>query len=454
MITLSKQFRKYFVITAMVSIAFITIITNIGINLFFTDYIRETRSRDDEKVVQYVEQVYIDYNGLNSQSFMSIMHYAYSDNLTIRIKDIDNRVIWDSSTSDNMHSMMQRDKNKIDTTVVYNNYSYSYLGKQIGSIDVGRPKSIISSIEDKQFLSTINGIFAIAFIFTLGVAILTSSNISRKFLKPIYKIRENANYIKNGQYKDLNEVITNTFELNDLSISMNELADRLDYQEHLRKRMTTDMAHELRTPIATIQSHIEAFIDGVWVPSVEKLSIVHDEVNRLTKLINELSDLSLIESDDIKLNKSSVNMSLLLNNILKTFEPLFISKNININNEIPKNIELSGDEEILQRVFINILSNAFKYTNENGNVRINVVQIGDVINIVIEDTGIGIPKEDIKHIFERFYRSDISRNRVSGGTGIGLTISKALIQAHGGNIKVESEEGIGTRVIITLNKSE
>jgi signal transduction histidine kinase len=277
---------------------------------------------------------------------------------------------------------------------------------------------------------------------------ISSSRISRRFLEPIYLIKENARLIQDGKYKKLNEVRTNTFELHDLSQSVKELAERLEYQDTLRKRMTSDIAHELRTPLSTVQSHIEAFMDGVWEASPEKLSIIHNEIFRLTKLIKDLSDLSIIESDEIKLNKSRFNLSMLINNVIESFQLLFSEKNIHVQAEIQSGIELWGDADRLNQVFINILSNAFKYTNENGSVRISLEKQTDLIRAIVEDTGIGIPKEDIKHIFERFYRSDLSRNRGTGGTGIGLTITKAIIEAHNGRISVESEEGKGTKVII------
>lgn len=449
---ISRQLGKCFIFISILSIVFITIISNVSINLFFSNYIKESRSRDDLKVVQYVEQVYNYNNELNSQALMSITHYAFSEAVTVRIRDLENNVVWDGSTPDAMHSMME-ESSANDKSLVFRNYPFRYKGNQVGTIDVGRPKSIISSLEDKQFLRTINGVFAVAFLFSVAIAILSSARISRKFLRPIYQIKENAKLIENGNYKKLNEVSTNTYELHDLSVSVKELAERLDYQDTLRRRMTSDIAHELRTPLATIQSHIEAFMDGVWEPNQEKLSIIHDEILRLTKLIKELSDLSIIESDEIRLNKREVNLSTLLINTVESFEPLFISKNINLQKEVQGDIELLCDADHLKRVFVNILSNAYKYTNENGNVRVCLGLLKDVIRITVEDTGIGIPKEDIKHVFERFYRSDLSRNRGTGGTGIGLTITRALIEAHGGSVRIESEEGQGTKVIIEFVKS-
>jgi len=399
------------------------------------------------KIVQYVEQVYSNNNGLNSQSLMNIMHYAYSEAVIVQLRNSQNKIVWSSGTPETMHNIMGGNDSN-DNSLAFRSYPFNYKDSKIGTIDVGRPKSIISSIEDKQFLRTINIVFAAAFLFSVIIAILSSSRISKKFLEPIYLIKENAKLIKNEKYKELNEVRTNTYELHDLSVSVKELAEKLEYQAALRKRMTSDIAHELRTPLATIQSHIEAFMDGVWEPNSEKLTIIHDEIFRLTKLIKDLSDLSNVESDEIKLKKSEINLSALMNNIAESFEPLFISKSINFKKEIQSNVKLSGDADRLNQVFTNILSNAYKYTNENGIVRVGLKQLKDVIRVTVEDTGIGIPKEDIKHVFERFYRSDLSRNRGTGGTGIGLTITKAYIEAHDGRIRIESEEGNGTKVII------
>ncbi len=451
MIKISDQLRKYFVTISILSIAFITITTNLSINYFFSDYIRDSRSRDDVKVVQYVEQVYSNYEEFNSESLMIIMHYAFSEDVVIQIRDRDNNISWNSSTFGIDYGITDEYINN-ESNFSFRNYLFMYNGENIGSIDVGRPKSIISNIEDEKFLITINSIFGIASLLTLIIAYRSSNSISKKFLNPIYVIKENAKLIEQGKYKKLNEVETNTFELHELSVSVKELAERLNYQEALKRRMTTDIAHELRTPLAAIQSHIEAFMDGVWEPNDERLAVIHGEILRLTHLIKELSELSIVEDDEIKLYADNVDLSVTLNDITDSYEPMFIEKNIKLNKNIQDNIVIVGDIDYLKRIFANILSNAYKYTNENGTVNVSLSQINDKIKISVSDTGIGIPKEDLKHIFERFYRSDLSRARETGGTGIGLTITKALVEAHGGTIKIDSEVGKGTDVIIELNK--
>lgn len=450
MTRINRQLGKYFILITMLSIAFVTIVANVGINIFFSDYIKVNRDKDDLRFVNYIEQGYIDYNELNSQFMMSLAHYAASEAVTVRLRDMNNNIVWNSVTFDEMRGIMGKIDN--DNNITFRNYPFYNNGKQIGTVDVGRPKSIFSTLEDKQFLSTINFVFAIAFIFSIIIAILSSSHLSKKFLKPIYQLKENAKLIEVGKYKKLKEVDTNTSELHDLSLSVKNLAEKLDYQEGLRKRMTSDIAHELRTPLATIQSHIEAFMDGIWKPDNEKLSVIHDEITRLAKLIKNLSDLAVVENDDIKLNRERLNLSKLLINITENFEPLFNTKNIRLQKDIQEDIEFNGDTDKLNQVVINILSNAYKYTNENGLVNLNLTKLKDKIQITVEDSGIGIPKEDIKNVFERFYRSDISRSRGTGGTGIGLTISKAIVEAHDGRIWIESEVEKGTKVIIEFEK--
>lgn len=450
--SISEQLRKNFIFIAALSIAFVTIISNISINIFFSNYIKESRTRDDLKVVSYVETVYEDYHDLTPDAIMSIIHYAFSESVTVVLKNTSGKTMWSSNSGEMMSGMEGIEVE--DSTLEFRNYPLEHGGKTIGSIDVGRSRSIINSLEDREFLNAINFVFAVAFMFSMIIAIISSLRVSRRFLQPIYRIRENINLIELGRYKDLRTVDTNTWELHQMSLSIKELSERLNQQEVLRRRMTSDMAHELRTPLATLQSHIEAFIDGVWQPDLEKLSIVYEEVIHLTRLIKELSDLSIIENDEIKINKSEIDLSTLINTIADSFEPLVGSKNITLKKSIEENVFVEGDRDHFNRIFINILSNGYKYTNEGGEIFVELRSLEKYISVVIKDTGIGIPKEDINLVFERFYRSDMSRSRGTGGTGIGLTITKTLVEANGGTIRLKSEQGMGTEVICQFEKTK
>jgi signal transduction histidine kinase len=216
--------------------------------------------------------------------------------------------------------------------------------------------------------------------------------------------------------------------------------------------LTQDISHELRTPLTILQSHIEAISDGIWEPTPEKLAICKNEVERLIKLVEQLKDLTDIENHTIAREIERYNLSESIMQILEAFTLEFKEKDIKLVTNITQNVYIYGDKDKIGRAIINIISNALKYTNPWGSVYVSLNDAKNDIKITIEDTGIGIDQKDLPYIFERFYRSDESRSRKTGGTGIGLTIAKTLIETHGGKITVESQKGRGTRFTVVLPK--
>lgn len=448
--SLGEELRNNFIFVSVLSIAFVAVIANVSINMFFSSYLKESRIRDDEKVLGYVETVYKDYKELTPDAIMSIIHYAFSESVTVILKEDNGKVLWSSNSGEMMYCLDGRAVE--ESTLDFRSYEVNLEGSNIGIIEVGRIKSIISAIEDKKFIGAINLVFVLAIIFSVVIARISSSRVSRRFLKPIYTIRENVNLIEQGKNKVLLPVETDSEELHNMAKSIEELWWRLQQQEALRRRMTTDMAHEVRTPLATLQSHIEAFMDGIWKPDMEKLSIVHGEVMHLSRVIKELSDLAIIENDEIQIKKKRINLSKTLKDLGEGFETMAMDKGITMEYKIEDNIFIEGDHDHLKRIFINLLSNSYKYTNEGGKILVELGSKENKVKVVIKDTGIGIPEKDLKLVFERFYRSDISRSRGTGGTGIGLTITKTLVEANGGTIAVESQVGKGTSIICEFVK--
>lgn len=227
------------------------------------------------------------------------------------------------------------------------------------------------------------------------------------------------------------------------------MAASLEEQEYLRRQMTGDIAHELRTPVTNISSYMELMIDDVMEPTPERLKSCYDELSRLSGLIADLERLESAESGEITLNKEDVELLRLSETILKSFETGIHEKNINTR-IIGEEVHLWADRGKISQVIANLLSNALKYTDENGNITISVKQKKDSAELIVEDTGIGISKEEQDRVFERFYRTDKSRTRKTGGAGIGLSITKAIVQAHRGTITCESEPGTGSRFIVIL----
>jgi len=240
-----------------------------------------------------------------------------------------------------------------------------------------------------------------------------------------------------------------TRELYELTHAVNQMAESLEKQEKIRKRITLDVAHELRTPLANISSHLEAIIEGVWEPTTERLQSCYDEVQRITALVSDLERLRQAESENLKLHKTQVNLLELSQTVISNFEADINAKELScFANGEP--VIILADKTRIQQVITNLISNAIKYSYTGGKIRVIIKRENMTGVIIVQDEGIGIPENELKLVFERFYRTDKSRNRKTGGAGIGLTIVKSIVEAHGGQISVKSKEGNGSSFIVAL----
>jgi len=225
--------------------------------------------------------------------------------------------------------------------------------------------------------------------------------------------------------------------------------------EQIRKDFFANVSHELKTPITSIKGFTETLLDGAMKDQAlceNFLSIILSESDRMQSLIQDLLDLSKIEQQGFKLEISKVNLQTVIDEIFQMLSQKAQEKNIEFKNYIKNPLIVAGDALRLKQVFINLIDNALLYTQSGGKVFITASETENSVSIRVSDTGVGIGKEEIPRIFERFYRVDKARSRNSGGTGLGLAIVKHLVEAHKGNIEVESRLGQGTTFIVTLNK--
>lgn len=218
----------------------------------------------------------------------------------------------------------------------------------------------------------------------------------------------------------------------------------LERQESLRKQLTADVAHELRTPLTAVSTHLEMMIDGVWQPSQERLQVCYDEIERLGKMVSDLERLAKIEGEALTLEKSPQELLALVTAVARGF-----SADIAITGE--KTV-VPVDPARISQVISNLISNAVKYGKQDLKIRIAVQNSPKYGRIIVEDNGIGIAESDLPFLFERFYRAEKSRNRATGGTGLGLTICKNIVESHGGKISVKSRLGQGSRFLVELPK--
>lgn len=297
----------------------------------------------------------------------------------------------------------------------------------------------------KDMKNLIIGISLLMIIVVIAVSVFLSQKIS----KPIIVVSKMTDFIKMGGYDQKLEYESSIVEIDNLINSINELSRELYKMENMRKNLTSDISHELRTPLTSIQTHLEAMIDGIWEPSKERLNSVNEEVIRLSHLVNQLKNLAKFDSYEDKLNLKNENLTQLIKNIIYNNESYALDKNIRIKYEL-EDINANIDKEKISQVIINLISNAIRYTNLNGEILIKLYKKSDFIKIIVKDNGIGIPEESLDYIFERFYRVDKSRCRNTGGTGVGLTICKSIVDLHKGKIEVKSKLNEGSEFIITL----
>lgn len=291
------------------------------------------------------------------------------------------------------------------------------------------------------------GVGAASLCCALILGLIMAEGLSR----PILKVINIAEMISKGDYSQKIQKKSNIEEIDKLTTAINSLGISLHEQEKLRERLTRDVSHELRTPLSTLQSHMEALIDGIWEPTPDRLISCHEEILRLKRLVGDLEKLAQYESENLVLNKTKFNIGEVIKNIVLNFEKEFLNKGVSLIFH-EKDIISYLDKDKISQVVVNLISNALKYTPKDGKVEVQIYEEETYIELSVKDTGIGISQDDLPYVFERFYRADESRNKLTGGAGIGLTISKSIVNAHGGSITVDSIIDQGTNFMVKIPK--
>lgn len=462
-LSLVKKLSLGFLAAVLGALIITSIISNIMINKKFNQYLVDEHKEKLNKITKIIEDIYDEKTGLSNLKLEEVQRYAVLEELYIEIRDLQGNKLFSTGDSHLIHKSMMQNMMGSGMESMMSNFSSLAPGeykeethplikddKEVGKIIIGYFGTSYLSSGAVTFKMTLNQAFMLSIFITLIFALIISLLLSKQFATPLVKITKTAHEMREGNLQIRAEVNSTTIEIQELSNSINYLAETLQNQEQLRKRLTSDMAHEIRTPITTLKTHVEALIDGIWEPTKERLEVFYDEFERLSKLVDNLRNLSKLEQASLQLNKSQFNLSEELEKVIDTFLPLYNKHNFSIITDIEKNIFASMDKDKLKQIMHNLLSNSHKYLDAGGKVVVSLNKDKNKVILMVKDTGMGIPEKDIPHIFERFYRSDVSRNKATGGTGIGLTITKAIVEAHGGKIEVKSKLGEGTTFIITF----
>jgi signal transduction histidine kinase len=288
----------------------------------------------------------------------------------------------------------------------------------------------------------------------ISIALLLIFFLSRRITSPIGALAKAARQLGRG---DLSQRVQlrGEGEVSALAQAFNSMAADLEHAEQLRRNLVADVAHELRTPLSNIQGYLEAIRDGVIKPDAATIRSLNEEAALLSGLVNELQELSLAEAGELKLVYQAEDITNLIKQAVTPWQPQLAAKEISLSLDLPDNLPLAYiDWQRIQQVLHNLLENAVAHTGRGGTITVAAAKQGDWVEVSVSDTGEGIPAEDLPNIFERFYRVDRSRARATGGSGLGLTIARRLVEAHGGKITVQSKLGKGSRFSFTLPIAE
>jgi len=407
------------------------------------------------RIVSYFEDAYNNEGKWTNTTGIELMHEAYMGNYCLTLKDENKKVVWgmdpdELQNRDHLKSMFMQGNGVYNT----NSFEIKSHGKIVGYIEIGQYSSVLLSEEDVNFKTSINKSIIASGVLTLIITILLSLYFSKQFSNPIREVANMSEDLSRGNFNTKSSTPSNMEELEKLRGSINILAQKLNYQDTLRKKLVSDISHEIRTPLNVLQNNLEAMIDGVFPVTTERLNNLNEEVIRFGRLIDNLNVLKEFEAESIKLVYEDILLDELITDICHDYYMAAENKNIKLEYYIHPNgkYNITGDKDKLKQVFINLLTNALKFTNENGTVMINLYSDVEKIIVEVSDNGVGIKADDLPFIFERLYRGDKSRSQIEG-SGIGLTIVKNIIQLHNANIDVESIEGKGTTVRIYFKKA-
>jgi signal transduction histidine kinase len=234
-------------------------------------------------------------------------------------------------------------------------------------------------------------------------------------------------------------------EVGKLATAFNRMSGELENLEKSRRDLVANVSHELKTPITAIRAHLENLLDGVEQPESSTLEVMLAQVERLGRLVDQLLDLSRLESGEMPLRIEALPLHPLVDDLISEIGVALPGRGVRVDNRVPDDLPaLSVDRERVHQVLFNLVDNAVRFTPDGGHVTVSARRQNGSVEVAVSDTGAGIPPEHLPRLFERFYRADPARAREGGGTGIGLAIARSVVEAHGGQIRAESEPGHGS----------
>lgn len=438
-ISFTKRVMLVSIIVSLITIISSIIVLSVVWDQHFQSYTRENMQRVADTTAGAIAQGYKESNGwyggaLTAASSASSLY----DTVYIQVKAEDGSIVYDDR-EDQVLGPVGVDENGTNVAtspIVVNN-------QKVGTVLVRVPGSeTLLTKADEDFRDKSYQAMLFAGIIALVIAMIVGAFFARALVAPIKKITKAAKALKEGDYSARTGMKGND-EIARLGNMFDLMADSVESNRKLERRLVTDVAHELRTPLMAIQSTVEAMLDGVFEPDAERLETLNSEVKRLSRLVDALLKLSRLESRIKPIERKKVDLTEMLSAVVSTHQAYIHDAGLHLEFQYDPHVYVFGDADLLRQATANLISNAVRYTPEGGTITIKAVK-GDLMGqIVVKDTGIGLTPEEAKMVFHRFWRADSGRARATGGLGVGLSVVKEIVDQHHGWVRVEGRPNEG-----------
>lgn len=437
-----KLKKKLFInlsIIGFLTIFFIGLLFSYRFSTLYESYVNQIQEERFEKLENHLAYMFNDTEILDVKKELGI--FAYMENIEISIFNLDNKLLVKMNPLDQEKEMTKEKFTLLNS------------GKEIGYVELSFYADVFSNSNYSVFE---NRLFKDFFLVAIVIFILNLSlsySIANSLTKNIGKVSRLASKIKREEFQDYPDLDTNIIEIQNLYNDLKYLGDSLKIQEELRLKYAQDISHELRTPLTNLKVHIEAAKDGVIQMDKENLDIILSDVNHLTMLISKLRNSFDYASENFIVKKEKINLSQLLMTINKSLHTSAHNLGLVLKSEIQNSVNIISDKEKITQIMYNLISNAIKASKKGDIIEVKLHTVKNYAVIEVKDQGMGISKENQIKIFERFYQVEESRNYKYGGSGLGLSITKKMVEALQGEIEVNSilEEGSTFIVKLPLN---
>ncbi len=453
--TLHSRILFYFILISIIGTLLVSYAFRLAFDDCFADYLDDKREDEIQRVIGQLKSQYEETGDIGPERLSTILPYqAMTESLFYQIYDENDREIVDSTSLVKDIAKMREEEGDPDFSnldITSETRLIEMEGKPIAKMEILYHRGYEKG--EFQFKARVNSYIIGSAVGMIIIAVILSMFLSRKVTSGLRQVRDATRELTGNNLSVRVPLRGLSTELAEVGLAVNSLAQSLDEQQKLRKQFTDDLSHELRTPLTTLRTNLEAFQDGVFEPTKERLSKSYGELMRLVRMVDDLDDLMAAENPEIKLNKTTLDAGKLTHFLKDHYTVQAAKKEIRFTADVPeKPIEFQADRDRFMQIMGNLISNAIKYTPEGGTIHLGVLDKGDMVGFSVADTGPGISEDHLQHIFERFYRADKSRARKTGGTGIGLSIAKALAETHGGRMEAVSQEGEGSVFTVYLPK--